>query len=348
MKLLPSAFVALRQLVIAKFYKKNIGQCWHGFRLLAVDGSSARLDGVGNDCRDFFDPGGQEDGRCGLARVSVCYDLLNRIPIDVTIAPCVVGERSLAVGHLDYCGDDDLLLMDRGYPCFWMIREVIDRELKFCARLPAKTWTSILADFMNSSRVEGILTIKPSAFMRKECYDRELSVEPMELRAIKVRLETGEVEVLLTNLMDSEKWPASDFEELYHQRWAIEEGYKLDKSRLEFERWSGKSVRAVEQDFYGRMLLATLSACLASEAEPLVAAKTEKCAHRYQVNQTRTLSTLRDHIVSLLLSTRFRARLNKLIPKLVESPSVVRPGRTYPRRRGRAPGRFHMAYKPIA
>jgi IS4 transposase len=41
--------------------------------------------------------------------------------------------------------------------------------------------------------------------------------------------------------MDSEKWPASDFEELYHQRWAIEEGYKLDKSRLEFERWSGKS-----------------------------------------------------------------------------------------------------------
>ena len=97
---------------------------------------------------------------------------------------------------------------------------------------------------------------------------------------------------------------------------------------MEFERWSGKSVRAVEQDFYGRMLLATLSACLASEAEPLVAAKTEKCAHRYQVNQTRTLSTLRDHIVSLLLSTRFRAWLNKLIPKLAESPSVVRPGRT--------------------
>jgi hypothetical protein len=34
MKLLPSAFVALRQLVIAKFYQKNIGQRWHGFRLL--------------------------------------------------------------------------------------------------------------------------------------------------------------------------------------------------------------------------------------------------------------------------------------------------------------------------
>jgi IS4 transposase len=96
---------------------------------------------------------------------------------------------------------------------------------------------------------------------RKECDDRDLSVEPMELRSI-------------------------DFEELYHQGWAIEKGYKLDESRLEFERWRGKSVHAVEQDFYGRMLLVTLSACLASVAESLVAVKTEKCEHHYQVNQT--------------------------------------------------------------
>ena len=77
------------------------------------------------------------------------------------------------------------------------------------------------------------------------------------------------MEVLLTNLIDSEKWPASDFEELYHQRWAIEEGYKLDKSRLEFERWSGKSVRAVEQDFYGRMLLVWLDISLWTESEKI-------------------------------------------------------------------------------
>ncbi|MDA7633675.1 hypothetical protein N8766_06180 [bacterium] len=69
---------------------------------MAVDGSNARLDGVDDGCRDFFDPLAQEEGRCGLARVSVCYDLLNRIPIDATIAPFAVGERSLAVGHLDY------------------------------------------------------------------------------------------------------------------------------------------------------------------------------------------------------------------------------------------------------
>jgi hypothetical protein len=55
----------------------------------------------------------KEEGRCGLARVNVCYDLLNRIPVDATLAPYHVCERSLPLGHLDYCGDVDLLLMDR-------------------------------------------------------------------------------------------------------------------------------------------------------------------------------------------------------------------------------------------
>lgn len=89
--------------------------------------------------------------------------------------------------------------------------------------------------------------------LRKECCDRDLSKEAIELRACKVTLDTGEEEVLLTNLYDCKQWPVGDF--------------KLDKSRMEIERWSGKSVRCREQDFYGRMLLATLSACLASVAE---------------------------------------------------------------------------------
>lgn len=81
--------------------------------------------------------------------------------------------------------------------------------------------------------------------MRKECHDRSLPEETIALRAVKVRLRTGEVEVLLTNLFDPAKWPTSAFGELYHQRWFTEEGYKLDKSRLELERWSGKSIWAV-------------------------------------------------------------------------------------------------------
>ena len=240
------------------------------------------------------------------------------------------------------------MLMDRGYPCFWLLREMINRDIRFCVRLPADQWTSCLSRLMGFSETEETLQLVPSAKMRAECLDRDLSEEGLELRAIKVLLATGEVEVLLTNLTDSTKWSADEFIELYHQRWAIEEGYKLDKSRLELERWSGKSHRAIEQDFYGRLLLVTLSACLAVVAEPLVAAATKKRQHIYQVNQTKALSQLRSNIVSLLLKPRIKGLIKDLISKISKHPSVVRPKRTYPRRSGRAPGRFHMAYKPIA
>ncbi len=348
LKLLPSAFVAIWQQLVERFYQQSPGLRWGGLRLLAIDGSTVRLDGVDQKCRHHFDPGAEAKGRCPLARVSTCYDVLNKIPIDATLAPYEVDERSLAVGHLDFATRDDLVLMDRGYPCFWMFREMMDRNVKFCLRLPVKKWTAFLGDFPTLPAIEKTLTLEPNSKMARECRDRHLSEQAIELRVIKVVLNTGEIEILVTNLMDSEQWPADQFPELYHQRWGVEEAYKLDKSRLELERWSGKSLQAVEQDFYGRLLLASISACVAKLAEPLVKESTQSRQHTYQVNQTRVLSILRKHIVPLLLLGRLSARLKKILSKCVHNPCVVRPERSYPRRSGKAPGRFHMAYKPVS
>ena len=346
-KLLPSAFVSLLQMIVARYYETTPHVKWYGLRLLAIDGSTLRLDGVSASCRDYFDPEAAIEQRCGLARVSVCFDVANRLPIDATIAPYRVRERALAVGHFDHCNSGDLLLMDRGYPSFWLFSELIHRDVQFCIRVSPAKWTSILGRFMHSDDDDSVVKIVPNSKMRRECHDRSLPEETIALRAVKVRLNTGEVEVLLTNLFDRAKWPTSGFGELYHQRWIAEEGYKLEKSRLELERWSGKSIRAVEQDFYGRMLLATLSACLATVAEPLVAEATKKCKHRYQVNQTRALGILRNQISALLLLAKLRPRLKRLIQEMCISPTVVRPGRVFPRPIPEMPRRFHMAYKPI-
>lgn len=347
-KLMPSAFIAIRQQLVDRFYRQSPGLRWGGLRLLAIDGSTVRLDGVGQKCRRHFDPEAENKGRCALARVSTCYDVLNRIPIDATLAPYDVDERSLAIGHLDFASENDLVLMDRGYPCFWMFREMMDRDVKFCVRLSVKKWTAFLGDFTTSAAIEETLTLKPSSKMSRECLDRNLSNQAIELRVIKVVLNTGEIEVLVTNLVDDKQWPADQFPELYHQRWSVEEGYKLDKSRLELERWSGKSLHAVEQDFHGRLLLATISACVANLAEPLVKESTQSRQHTYRVNQTRVLSLVRKHIVSLLLLGRVAEKLRQILPKCAHDPCVVRPERSYPRRKGRAPGSFHMAYKPVS
>ena len=67
---------------------------------------------------------------------------------------------------------------------------------------------------------------------------------------MRVELETGEVEVLLTDLVDSQKYPEEDFKALYHERWTVEEGIKTAKCKIEVENWTRKTVHSVYQDFH--------------------------------------------------------------------------------------------------
>ena len=87
---------------------------WQGFRLLAFDGSTLH---VPNNPDTYAHFGGQPN--CPMARISQCYDLLNRFSLDVTINPYSVDERELALAHGSILTSNDLILMDRGYPAFW-------------------------------------------------------------------------------------------------------------------------------------------------------------------------------------------------------------------------------------
>ncbi len=58
--------------------------------------------------------------------------------------------------------------------------------------------------------------------------------------------------------------------ELYHYRWNEEEGYKLFKSRLEIENFSGKTALAVKQDFFAKVFIMSLCATLAFPIEEKV------------------------------------------------------------------------------
>ena len=47
----------------------------------------------------------------------------------------------------------------------------------------------------------------------------------IKIRLIKVILDTGEIEILMSNLMDKKKYPKAIFKELYFMRWGIETSY---------------------------------------------------------------------------------------------------------------------------
>ena len=99
-------------------YQSAFTQQWGGFRLLAVDGSKLALP----EKAVLFDHFGSPSPHANYpsARLSQLYDVINKISIDVQVAPVSVGERTLASRYLEYANTHDLILYNRGYPAFWL------------------------------------------------------------------------------------------------------------------------------------------------------------------------------------------------------------------------------------
>jgi len=95
----------------------------------------------------------------------------------------------------------------------------------------------------------------------KACEKLGLPTTPLKVRLLRIELGDGGIEVLATSLMDYNLYPYELFKEIYFQRWPVEEDYKLLKSRIEIANFTGKSVLAVQQDFYARVFMATLPPC---------------------------------------------------------------------------------------
>ena len=157
------------------------------------------------------------------------------------------------------------MLYDRGYNAFWLYAYHQELERKFCIRARVDR-DNLARTFVASGKEEAFVTYTPNRNSRHQCDEMYLSDAPITLRLIRVDLP-NETEVLITNLMDEKRFPASDFKRLYHLRWGIEEFFKRLKYHQEVENISGKSVRVVLQDFHARILAGNLTAALALAVE---------------------------------------------------------------------------------
>lgn len=344
LKLRYEAFVELNQLQVNYFYAHLVPETWHGFRLLAVDGSMSELPNRPDLCTHFGVWHPASGGTCPKARVSQMFDPLNRVTVDALILPKAVGEREAAASHFDHLQPGDLVLLDRGYPAFWLFALILSKQGHFCARFNVAGWR-IIETFLASGHLDQIVTLTPSAEARKECQARGLSVVPLQLRLLRIELDGGGVEVLGTNVLDQPTYPYALFKELYHERWPVEEDYKVLKSRVEVENWSGESVLVIAQDFHAKVFTKNLTAIVAHPIAKVVAQTSQAKQYLYHPNMTHAVSKMKDTVVLLLQRANVLPLLKQLWQLLRETIEPVRPGRSYPRVKRVKPRRFAMNYK---
>jgi hypothetical protein len=343
-KLKHTAFIELNQEQVAYFYRHFAPQQWRGLRLLAIDGSMCDIPDVPN-LRGHFGvwPSPTSTG-CAKARLSQLFDVLNKVTVDACIEPNAYGERALAEQHLSLVSEGDLILLDRGYPAYWFFMAIHARGSHFCARLNVNQWKSVKR-FVTSEKQEQSITLHPDYRARDKCHKRGLPTDELQLRLIRVDLPTGEVEVLITSLLDTIRFPYEVFKELYFERWPVEEDYKVMKSRLQVENWSGISTEAVYQDFHATVFTKNLAAILAQPAQPVVEQRTSNRKHPYQVNMTNLISKLKDTVVYLFRDADVLHLLTSLWHQMLCTIEPIRPNRSFPREKKVHRKRFPMNYK---
>lgn len=344
-KLNHTAFIELNQAQVQHVYAHWAHQRWQGRRLLAIDSSLVDVPNTPANRVEFGSWGSRHGTQTAKARISQLFDVLNEITLDGLIAPKALGERVLAKQHLAHLQPGDVLLLDRGYPAYWLFLAILAQGADFCARLEMETW-HIAQAFVASGAREQVLSVTLCATSRALCRQHGFACTTFACRLVRVELPHGEVEVLATSLTDPTHAAATDFAELYRQRWPVEEDYKRLKARLELENWSGLTPQAVRQDFYAALFTKNLAAILIQPAHQAVAARTAAHKHRYQVNRTNLLSKLKDTLVLLFIRIDIRPLLRALWQQMVQTIEPIRPGRSRPRKPAVRRHRFPTTYKP--
>ena len=224
-----------------------------GLRLMAIDGSTIDVADTPENAHAFGRPTTKRgDGAFPQIRVLALIETGTHVICDAVIRPFRTGEIPTALRLLRAVGPGMLLLWDRGFHSYAMVRTTREREAEFLGRTKKNIVlrpTEILADG------SFLAQIYPSATARRR------DEEGIDLRVIEYALDTPagpgrEKYRLITSLLDERAFPAERLAETYHERWEIETA--LDEVKV--HQWAhprplrSKHPREVVQEVYGLLL----------------------------------------------------------------------------------------------
>jgi hypothetical protein len=160
-------------------------------------------------------------------------------------------------------------------------------------------------------------------------------LESQTVRLIRHVAPNGAVRVLITNLMDSARFPASTFGDLYHQRWRIEESFKRIKHRLGLEHVTGLSQKAVEQDVAAKILCDNLQALTVAAAR----AK-ENLGDNARINHAYVHTALKPLLPALLLGKSVAKLLQGVLSLIARETYTYKENQSKPRKPRPKPHKF--------
>ncbi len=317
---------------------------FHGFRLIACDGSRINLPYNPSDPYTFLQCIKERKG-INQIHFNCLYDILNDLFLDVELQSIhAMNEKAAFSGFLDGNADFSrkaVFIADRGYASYNIFAHAIHNDRLFLIRVPASFAQTICPhrDHWLENEVEDLETTVHIGRCRTR-QNRELEnyhcipakghydyIEPgsketeaLRLRVVKFPLSEGSFEYIVTNL-PMYGFSTDTVRELYRLRWGIETAYRHLKYAGNMVHIHSLRPDFLIQEIYGKLTMynfsSSIAACTAEKAEK------ETDRYRYVINHTQVQK----------ISVRFlRGKLQEITELINRALVPVRPDRSFQRK----------------
>ena len=339
-------FKGLNKDLLENWNRKRPLPLWLGHRVYATDGSRVNIP------RELLKFGFKiyDENRRHYPQglLSCLYDVLSKTVYDFDFVSHM-NERRCALEHLKLLEPNDVVIFDRGYFSYLLLHEFHQKGVHAIFRLQEGSVNKRIGAFIKSSKTDEMIEYVPSGAvisdLKKQGYF--LKPKPIPLRLIK-HIIKGETYLYGTTLK-GEQYPSSCLSELYHERWSVEELYKISKKIVDIEEFHSKTERGVKQEIYAHLLLINLSRFFEFDAQsslpPMNQEDKRKCSEinfykffnptsMFNISFKNCLIVVGHYIENIFLGTyeKINNWVAKVTQRILSVRHKIRPGRSFPRR----------------
>lgn len=194
------------------------GAFYQQMRLVAFDGTKENVADSPENA-EYFGYNKSQRGKSGYPQLRSVYacELGTHLIFDAVVGSCYRGEHPMACRLIRSIQPDMLVMLDAGLSSFEIVAGSLDKNANVLCRAHA------------SRKWEAMTTLKDGSFLAQMHPPKHLEQHaPLTVRVIRYCLDDearphhGEIQMLVTSLLDPLLYPAEDLIMLYHERWEIE------------------------------------------------------------------------------------------------------------------------------
>ncbi|MFW0718855.1 IS4 family transposase, partial [Pedobacter sp. N23S346] len=332
--------------ILADYHKHNPSQLWRGYQLIAGDGSTVGLP-PSRQIKSFFGIYSEKGGsiKSCLAQIFMFYDVFSGAILSKRISKMEHTERTLfnaCLEELPAC--KSIVILDRGFGYFHIFKNLYTLKQDFCIRI-SSAQSCFAKRIAQESENDVITEWYPSPKEIESCLKHGLDTKKITVRVTKIELKTGEIEVLVSSLLDMNDVCTENMKALYGLRWPVEEGFKKLKPKMKLEQFGARKPDGIFQEFEAHVFMMNLVALFGIQAQQEID-KDKKRRLKYKYNWQNAFRFVRKVIIQILNTENPEHIIQSLIKLIASSKIPIKPDRSFPRITfKKRKNRLHQTYK---